>query len=523
MDVSSPNELRGGWKSLNIGKNIVMMYFALIVAILSGIIHFLHRYAGWIDQYIVYVQSRGAGTATNGVLVSIIFLLPLITLLWAFICFKKKRDDKWIPYLITLSLTFGSISIIAGGSGMVEYHFSIFMVIAALAYFENVRLILLSTAIFVIQHLAGYFVFPELLCGTSDYPFSLLMIHAVFLLMTSTVVIVQIIVRDKHFSKLKEEKDHADIIKEMMRNITATSDEVLKNVGNLEIGSKESENSTHVTAAATQNMVEAAHDLLKYATRSRQMLGDVLADSTSIIQQLDVSKESSRNATREALEGKMGMKETVEQMSVISTSTEQMGQVVERLEDRTKEIETTLHLMTEIAQQTNLLALNAAIEAARAGEAGKGFAIVADEVRKLADLSSQHANQIGRVVKDLTADTVDVGNEMRHTREMTEMGIQKVKNSDIIFSNIVERVGEVHGLLDGSYTMAENIEVNVNDVNTFIGEMSIVTESYRGNAENISAASEEQLATAVDFKNITLELRNITENLNQQIASIQIS
>lgn len=179
--------------------------------------------------------------------------------------------------------------------------------------------------------------------------------------------------------------------------------------------------------------------------------------------------------------------------------------------------------MTEIAQQTNLLALNAAIEAARAGEAGKGFAIVADEVRKLADLSSQHANQIGRVVKDLTADTVDVGNEMRHTREMTEMGIQKVKNSDIIFSNIVERVGEVHGLLDGSYTMAENIEVNVNDVNTFIGEMSIVTESYRGNAENISAASEEQLATAVDFKNITLELRNITENLNKQIASIQIS
>ena len=126
---------------------------------------------------------------------------------------------------------------------MVEYHFSIFMVIAALAYFENVRLILLSTVIFVIQHLAGYFAFPELLCGTSDYPFNILMIHAVFLLITSAVVIVQIIVRDKHFSQLKKEKDHADIIKEMMRNITTTSNEVLKNVENLEMGSKESEKS----------------------------------------------------------------------------------------------------------------------------------------------------------------------------------------------------------------------------------------------------------------------------------------
>ena len=159
-------------------------------------------------------------------------------------------------------------------------------------------------------------------------------------------------------------------------------------------------------------MVEAAHELLSYATRSQQMLGDVLADSNSIVQQLEISKESSQNATGEALEGKEGMGETVEQMSAISTSTEQMGQVVDRLENRTKEIQTTLQLMTEIAQQTNLLALNAAIEAARAGESGKGFAVVADEVRKLADLSSQHAHQIGRVVEDLTADTVDLGNEM---------------------------------------------------------------------------------------------------------------
>lgn len=101
-------------------------------------------------------------------------------------------------------------------------------------------------------------------------------------MMTSAVVIVQIIVRDKYFSQLKKEKDHADIIKKMMRNITMTSNDVLKNIENLEVGSKKSESSSHVTAHATQEMVEATHGLLNYATRSQRMLGDVLGDPTSI-------------------------------------------------------------------------------------------------------------------------------------------------------------------------------------------------------------------------------------------------
>ncbi|GAK08910.1 methyl-accepting chemotaxis sensory transducer [Geomicrobium sp. JCM 19038] len=54
------------------------------------------------------------------------------------------------------------------------------------------RLLIVSTVIFALQHVIGYFAFPELICGTGDYPFSLLMIHAVFLLVTSGVLLTQI-------------------------------------------------------------------------------------------------------------------------------------------------------------------------------------------------------------------------------------------------------------------------------------------------------------------------------------------
>lgn len=127
------------------------------------------------------------------------------------------------------------------------------------------------------------------------------------------------------------------------------------------------------------------------------------------------------------------------------------------------------------------------------------------------------------VLTELTKDTADLGNEMERTKQTTEVGIMKVKSSDAIFSTIVQKVEEVHSLLDTSHEMAEEIGRSAGNVHLFIEEMTSVLQENRENMESISASSKEQLATYQDFKRITTDLRNTTENLNDQIADIRVT
>ncbi|MER2192766.1 MAG: hypothetical protein ABS951_17565 [Solibacillus sp.] len=52
--------------------------------------------------------------------------------------------------------------------------------------------------------------------------------------------------------------------------------------------------------------------------------------------------------------------------------------------------------------------------------------------------------------------------------------------------------------------------------------MTTAVRSYRGDTENIASAVDRQLHTVEDLKDITVHMRQLTDNLNRQIADIGI-
>jgi methyl-accepting chemotaxis protein len=175
---------------------------------------------------------------------------------------------------------------------------------------------------------------------------------------------------------------------------------------------------------------------------------------------------------------------TVVQRTVAGTHQEatEGGQVVGRattamgaIEKSAQEIGHIIGVIDAIAFQTNLLALNAGVEAARAGDAGKGFAVVANEVRALAQRSADAAKDIKTLI---TASTQQV-----------EDGVALVAETGSLLEKILSSVGEISGAMKDIAENASLQSVNLQQINTTVGEMDRMTQQNAAMVEQSTAAS----------------------------------
>ncbi|GHT84025.1 chemotaxis protein [Betaproteobacteria bacterium] len=184
---------------------------------------------------------------------------------------------------------------------------------------------------------------------------------------------------------------------------------------------------TSVANTTVTDMHNLSGNIDNLSTTSNQVSRSI-TELSAAIDQVAVAAETANAKVGEAANKVSRGKEIVHQVvTSIQTIEERVGTSlteVESLTERSHKIETVVASIGAIAGQTNLLALNAAIEAARAGEVGRGFAVVADEVRKLAEQSASSAEEINKILHNVTAgvDAVRaaIGTVVDETRRGTE-------------------------------------------------------------------------------------------------------
>lgn len=162
-------------------QNKLLLHFSSVLVVFAWLVFLLHRYFGFLQAEVMYRNGQLMTTTAAYIVLTLLLLMTALQTA-GIMMYYKSPANKQLPFIITLTLTLTSIATIAAGSGLVEYHFSIFVVMALITMFQRKKLVLMASGIFLTQHIGGYLFFPELLCGSTTYSFLLLLIHAVFLI-----------------------------------------------------------------------------------------------------------------------------------------------------------------------------------------------------------------------------------------------------------------------------------------------------------------------------------------------------
>lgn len=274
------------------------------------------------------------------------------------------------------------------------------------------------------------------------------------------------------------------------------------------------ESAVHL-ADGTTEQVTIVTDLQENTERMRQHMHELHSGAK-------VMAEAAQQSQEKAAGGRKTVGQAVAQIKNIAEQVNASADVVDTLGKRSSEIGTIVETISNIADQTNLLALNAAIEAARAGDAGRGFAVVAEEVRKLAEQSSNAAQNITSLINAIQKDTDRAVASISEGNQSVNEGAAIVTATGEAFQLIEEQVETLNKTVENSIAAIETLNTVSHEIADSMDKVMDSSRIATDEAQNVSAATEEQAATMHDISEANNKLAELAKALSAEVKKFKV-
>jgi methyl-accepting chemotaxis protein len=302
------------------------------------------------------------------------------------------------------------VLLFSGHPWQVEMHFYFFAVLAMVAGFCDIRILLGSAGAVAVHHLVLNGLLPDaLFSGGANL--GRVAVHAVVVVIETAMLIVIARVLAASF----DEAERADqVARQSVVRLEAAGREMTAQFVSTRDRADRLDNSLATFKSGIASRLGRLGDASSSLEGTAETLSRAALRTTSQTGSASVSAEAANRKVESVAVLGQEFRETISEIGAHAARSASMGAqavaeaeattiTIDELEAVSQQIGEVTAIIAGIAAQTNLLALNATIEAARAGEHGRGFAVVASEVKDLSAQTTKAVATIGTMVETIRA------------------------------------------------------------------------------------------------------------------------
>lgn len=422
---------------------------------------------------------------------------------------QKQLPGRPVNGFVKAAVMMGwSAVLIEQSGGLIEAHFSIFILLAALILYSDWRVIAFGGLVVALHHLLfswlqylGYVQLYSGMVGSSHNDAHSGYELFLCLLMHAGAVVVQVVVLGYLASVLSRMVAEGLYVSRFAHQAGSGRLDMNFTASQLRLPAvvavQEMRDQVAASLRQTQSAAQTSHTLSEQLFRAQDDLSEQIARNVTQAERISANATQLASITRDtAMESQRARqlaKEAEVAMLENHQQVEAFQQMMRLLTKQAEQIGNMLAEIDHITFQTNLLALNASVEAARAGEQGRGFAVVANEVRKLAGNTQQTAERIRHSVVAIT-EHVSKGVAQSSAASDTTQRLS------VSFGDVAQRLGVMDSALQQQHQGIDELEHSVAEIHDALERSNRSVRDAHAMAEKLSQTADVLLDAVSGFK-----------------------